>query len=395
MKRKFSLFPFALIIVFILLLNWYVLSGIQNLIQSSLVAPIFWAVICLLTLSVFYGIRTMQKHVTDLYFKVVTHIALTLLTAELVLTLFLLVGDLPRLFTGHPRNLYWVELSFLLFFITMILFVYGMIFGKYKYRVIAHTLFFEELPEQFEGFKVVQISDIHAGSFNHAKAVQRGIDLVNAQGADLFVFTGDLVNNKAEEIKPWIDAFSKIKAPYGQFSVLGNHDYGDYVKWTSDTAKANNLSQLKACHKELGFRLLLDENIRITKGEQHIILAGVENWGIGFGERGDLKKAMHDTRADEFKILLSHDPTHWEAKVKTFLPKVQLTLAGHTHGMQFGLEAFGIKWSPVKYRYAHWAGLKSENGRTLHINRGFGFIGFSGRIGIWPEITVLELKRKA
>jgi predicted MPP superfamily phosphohydrolase len=395
MKRKFSFFPFALIIVFILLLNWYVLSGIQNLIHSSLVAPIFWAVICLLTLSVFYGIRTMQKHVTDLYFKVVTHTALTLLTAELVLAVFLVVGDLPRLFTGYPRNLYWVELSFLLFFITVILFVYGMVFGKYKYRVIAHTLFFEELPEQFEGFKVVQISDIHAGSFNNAKAVQRGIDLVNAQGADLFVFTGDLVNNKAEEIKPWIDAFSKIKAPYGQFSVLGNHDYGDYVKWTSDTAKANNLSQLKACHEELGFRLLLDENIRITKGEQHIILAGVENWGIGFGERGDLKKAMHDTRADEFKILLSHDPTHWEAQVKTFLPKVQLTLAGHTHGMQFGLEAFGVKWSPVKYRYAHWAGLKSENGRTLHINRGFGFIGFSGRIGIWPEITVLELKRKA
>lgn len=394
MKRKFSLLPFAVILIAVILLNCYVLSGIHNLISSSLLNPVFWSFIVLLTAAVIYGIRTMQKQVTDLYFKISTHIALTLLTAELVLVVFLLIGDLPRFFTGHPRNIYWVELSFFLFFVTIILFVYGMLFGKYNYKVIKHTLFFEDLPEDFDGFTLVQISDVHAGSFNNPTAVQRGIDLVNAQGADLFVFTGDLVNNKAEEIKPWLNAFSKIKASYGQFSVLGNHDYGDYVKWSSEREKANNLQQLKTYHKELGFRLLLDENVKITKGANHIILAGVENWGIGFGERGDLKKAMSNTTPDEFKILLSHDPSHWEAQVKTFIPKIQLSLAGHTHGMQFGLEAFGIKWSPVKYRYAHWAGLKTENGRTLHINRGFGFIGFSGRIGIWPEITVLELKKK-
>lgn len=381
-------------IILIALLNSYVLSGIHNLISSSLVTPIFWSFLVLVIVSVFYGITRMQQHGTDLYFKISTHAAIILLTGELVVSLFLLIGDLPRLFTGYPRNIYWVELSFLLFFITVFIFVYGMIFGKYNYKVIQHTLFFDNLPDNFDGFKVVQISDVHAGSFNNPKAVQRGINLIKAQNPDLFVFTGDLVNNRAEEIKPWISYFSQIKAPYGQFSIFGNHDYGDYVKWQSETEKAANLLQLKAYHKELGFRLLLDENVKITKGEQHLVLAGVENWGIGFGERGDLKKAMNTVLEGDFTILLSHDPTHWEAQVKTFVPKIQLTLAGHTHGMQFGLEAFGIKWSPVKYRYAHWAGLKAENGRTLHINRGFGFLGFSGRIGIWPEITVLELKKK-
>jgi len=203
-----------------------------------------------------------------------------------------------------------------------------------------------------------------------------------------------LVNNAASEIVPYIGHFSQIKAPFGQFSVLGNHDYGDYVKWPTEADKIKNLQQLKAHHADLGFKLLLDEHVELHKNGQKIILSGVENWGIGFGERGDLQKAMQSTSTSDFKILLSHDPTHWDAQVKQFPSKIQLTLAGHTHGMQFGIEAFGIKWSPVKYRYKHWAGLKSENGRYLNINRGFGFIGFSGRIGIWPEISVIELKRK-
>jgi predicted MPP superfamily phosphohydrolase len=394
MKRKISLLPFVLIFTVIFLLNWYVLSGFETLSSSPYIPYIFWIFIAGVTVALLYAIAGMRKNGMGSFFKIVSHIVLILITSELVMAILLIPGDIYHLIAGVPRNIYWVEACFMLMLFTIFLFVYGMIFGKYNYKVIKHTLFFDDLPESFEGFKLVQISDVHAGSFNNPSAVQRGINLINAQEADLFVFTGDLVNNKAEEIKPWISYFSQIKAPFGQFSILGNHDYGDYIKWNSETEKINNLAQLKQYHKDLGFNLLLDSHVQLEKGGQHIILAGVENWGIGFGERGDLKKALENTNSNEFKILLSHDPTHWESQVKTFSSKIQLTLSGHTHGMQFGLEAFGIKWSPVKYRYAHWAGIKTENGRTLNINRGFGFLGFSGRIGIWPEITVIELRKK-
>ena len=281
-----------------------------------------------------------------------------------------------------------------MFLVTITLLAYGIVRGKYAYRVIKHTLFFDDLPQDFDGFTITQISDIHAGSFTKPKEVERGISLINKQKSDLFVFTGDLVNNAATEIEPYIPIFSVIKADYGKFSILGNHDYGDYAKWPTEQAKIDNLDRLKKNHAELGFRLLLDEYATLTKGKSKIILAGIENWGIGFGERGDLKKALNGTELTDFKVLLSHDPSHWEAEVKAFPSKINLTLSGHTHGMQFGIEAFGLKWSPVKYRYKHWAGIKTENNRYLNINRGFGFIGFSGRVGIWPEITVITLKKK-
>lgn len=330
----------------------------------------------------------------DWLFKLSTHSFLALFIAELVFIIFLLAGDGYRLIMGTPRNVYWIELALFFFVVTILIFVYGIVRGKYAYQVIRHSLYFRDLPEQFDGFTITQISDIHAGSFQNARALQKGINLIKAQKSDLFVFTGDLVNNIASEIKPWIGHFSQIRAPYGQFSVLGNHDYGDYVGWKNEEDKRANLQQLKGYHAELGYRLLLDEHVTLYKGGQKIILAGVENWGIGFGQRGNLRKALHETAANDFKILLSHDPTHWDKEVKVFPSKVHLTLAGHTHGMQFGVEAFGIKWSPVKYRYPHWAGLANEDNRFLNINRGFGFLGFSGRIGIWPEITVIELKKE-
>jgi predicted MPP superfamily phosphohydrolase len=275
----------------------------------------------------------------------------------------------------------------------ILLFIDGIFRGKYAYRVIEQTLYFDDLPKNFDGFKIAQISDIHSGSFNNTKAVQKGIDLVIKQKADLFVFTGDLVNNKAEEIKPWIPFFTKIKAPYGQFSILGNHDYGDYMAWKSPQEKQQNLENLKKYHQEIGFKLLLDEHVYLEKGNDKIVLAGVENWGIGFGERGDLNAALKGTSTQEFKVLLSHDPSHFDAQVKNYPSKINLTLSGHTHGMQFGIEMFGIKWSPVRLRYKHWAGLKEENNRYLYINRGFGFIGFSGRVGIWPEVTLITLRK--
>lgn len=393
MKRKINLLPFAIIATFVFLLNWYVLSGIETLTNSSWLSPVFWGFLIFILASLTYSIQRMRDNGMDIFFKITTHTFLVLMTSELVFVIILILGDGYRVITGGSRSVYWVEFGLALFAITVLIFLYGIIKGKYAYRVIKHTLFFDELPEQFDGFRITQISDVHAGSFKNAKAVQRGIDLIKAQNSDLFVFTGDLVNNKAEEIVPWMGHFSQVKAPHGQFSILGNHDYGDYIKWENETEKQTNLQSLKRHHAEMGYRLLLDEHVRIEKNGQHIILAGVENWGIGFGERGDLKKALQNVNPDDFKVLLSHDPTHWESEVKNWPSKIQLTLSGHTHGMQFGIEAFGIKWSPVKYRYAHWAGITSANGRYLNINRGFGFLGFSGRVGIWPEITVIELKK--
>lgn len=392
MKRKTNVLPFAVIAILFFLINSYVLSGIHTLSINPIITPIFWTITTLVIVALIYAIQRMRDNGMDMLFKIATHVFLVLFVAELVFILLLLPQDIYRLFAKVPRNIYWVEFAILMFILTVILFVYGIIKGKYAYRVIKHTLYFKDLPKSFDGFTITQISDVHAGSFKNPKAVQRGIDLVKAQNSDLFVFTGDLVNNKADEIKPWISYFSQIKAPYGQFSILGNHDYGDYIKWESETAKRANLQQLKQYQAELGFRLLLDEHIELYKHGEKIVLAGVENWGIGFGERGDLKKALSGTNPSDFKILLSHDPTHWDNEVKDLPSKIALTLSGHTHGMQFGIEALGIKWSPVKYRYAHWAGIAEKNGRFLNINRGFGFIGFSGRVGIWPEITVIELK---
>jgi len=393
MKNRSNLPLLFSIAVIYLLLNWYVLSGLKVYTDSPLLPLTYWLIIALVILSLVYAVKRIARHGMDAFFKFSTHVFLILISVQFVFIIALLLGDIYRLFTHGLRNLYWVEIASVLALITLFVFIYGIVRGKYAYRIISHKLYFKDLPESFDGFKITQISDIHAGSFNNAKAIQRGIDLIKQQESDLFVFTGDLVNNKASEIVPWISYFSQIKAPYGQFSILGNHDYGDYVRWDSLANKNANFQDLKRYHAALGYRLLLDEHVEIKKNGEKIILAGVENWGLGFGERGDLNKAFKHVDPKDFKILLSHDPSHWEAEVKKHPLNIQLTLSGHTHGMQFGLEAFGIKWSPVKYRYAHWAGIKQENNRYLNINRGFGFLGFSGRIGIWPEITVISLNK--
>ncbi|MGN7204531.1 metallophosphoesterase [Pedobacter sp. SAFR-022] len=394
MKSKNPLIPFLLFLLIFFFLNTYTLSGLQFFSGNPLLPLLFWTFVLLLCASLIIAFRRIPRRGMDGFFKIISHAFLILLVSEFIFVLSLAPGDIYRLILHQPRNYAWVVFASAMLALSILTFIYGMVRGKYAYRVIRHVLEFEDLPEAFDGFTITQISDVHAGSFRNRKAVSRGIDLINKQQADLFVFTGDLVNNKASEIVPWVDLFSTIRAPYGQFSVLGNHDYGDYVKWETEANKRANLEQLKSLHKQMGYRLLLDEHVVIEKGGQRIILAGVENWGLGFGQRGDLKKALQGTQPDDFKILLSHDPTHWESEIKVLPAKIHLTLAGHTHGMQFGLEAFGIKWSPVKYRYAHWAGIKEENGRYLNINRGFGFLGFSGRVGIWPEITVIELRKK-
>jgi predicted MPP superfamily phosphohydrolase len=400
MKRRISLLPIVLLLAVLTLLNFYVFGGFAVLFPSNRFAMLFGMVIIAIGISFIAALFRFGNRNQDLFFKISIHAFVGFTVSEILFSIILLIGDITRITLNLfgfqlTERIYGFSVAAAIAFVLMILlFAYGMIRGKYRYRVIRQTLFFDDLPKAFDGFTITQISDVHSGSFDSVKGVQKGIDLINEQASDLFVFTGDLVNNKSSEIVPWIPAFSVIKAKYGQFSILGNHDYGDYIQWGSEEKKRENLDDLKRHHQKIGFRLLLDEHVEIKKDGEKIILAGVENWGVGFGERGDLNQALAGTQVSDFKILLSHDPSHFDAQVKTYPSKINLTLSGHTHGMQFGIEAFGIKWSPVSLRYKHWAGLKEECGRFLYINRGFGFLGFSGRIGIWPEITVIELKKK-
>ncbi|WP_179344304.1 metallophosphoesterase [Winogradskyella ursingii] len=273
--------------------------------------------------------------------------------------------------------------------------LYGMYKGKYNFRVLKYTLHFEDLPQAFDGYRITQISDIHSGSFDNKAKIEYAVDLVNEQQSDVLLFTGDMVNNKATEMLPWKKTFERLKAKDGKFSVLGNHDYGDYVDWPSKEEKAQNLEDLKLIQKEIGFDLLLNESRYLEKNGERIALVGVENWGKGgFKKSGDLKKAAENIDPKDFKILMSHDPSHWDEVVIQDDYHYHLTLSGHTHGMQFGIEIPGwIKWSPVKWRYKHWAGIYEELGQTINVNRGFGYLGYPGRVGIWPEITVIELKR--
>lgn len=272
--------------------------------------------------------------------------------------------------------------------------LYGMYQGRYNYKVLKYVLYFDDLPEAFDKYRITQISDIHSGSFDNPEKIKYGIDLINQQESDLVTFTGDLVNNKAEEMNDWKALFGSIRAKDGVFSVLGNHDYGDYVKWEAGE-KTKNLEQLKGVHAEMGWNLLLNEHWFVEKEGQRIAVVGVENWGAGgFKKKGDLDKAARQVAEDDFKVLLSHDPSYWQEKIKTDPKHFHLTLSGHTHGMQFGIEIPGwFKWSPVQYRYENWAGIYEEFGRYINVNRGFGFLAYPGRVGIWPEISVIELRR--
>ncbi|WNH08922.1 metallophosphoesterase [Thalassobellus suaedae] len=263
--------------------------------------------------------------------------------------------------------------------------IYGIYKGKYNYKVLKYTLHFEDLPEAFDGYKVTQISDIHSGSFDNMDKVKYAVNLINEQESDVILFTGDMVNNKADELVPYKNVFNKLKAKDGLFSILGNHDYGDYVTWESDEAKHQNLEDLKELQKEIGFDVLLNESRFLEKNGERIALVGVENWGVGgFKQAGDLKKASKDIDENDFKILMSHDPSHWEKEVINDNYNYHLTLSGHTHGMQFGIEIPGwFKWSPAKWRYKYWAGIYKEMGQYINVNRGFGYLAFPGRVGIW------------
>ena len=273
--------------------------------------------------------------------------------------------------------------------------IYGEIIGRYNYKVIKQRIFFSDLPDAFDGFTITHISDVHSGSFDNPEKINYAVDLINEQNSDLILFTGDIVNTDAKEMHPWIDTFKRIKNPeFGKYSVLGNHDYGEYVTWPSEAAKQNNFQDIKDLHGQIDFKLMLNEHTFIEKGTDKIALVGVENWGVNFKKAGDLQKASEGLVTEDFKILMSHDPSHWDAEINKHDKNFHLTLSGHTHGMQFGIEIPGIiKWSPIQYLYKQWAGLYESMGRYVYVNRGFGFHAYPGRVGIMPEITVIELKK--
>ena len=348
------------------------------------------------------GGQTRQAQYTMALFLLIYIPKLILLAMMFGEDIFRVFSGLVRAFCGDSkqpfladRRKFVSQVAMGLAAVPFLSLLYGIAKGKYDFRVIKQTLFFEDLPEAFDGMTITQISDVHSGSFDNADKINYAIDLINEQKSDIVLFTGDIVNSYATEMHPWIESFKRIETPkFGKYSVLGNHDYGEYVNWTNQKDKQENFAAIKDLHRQIDFKLLLNENVKLQKDGQELALIGVENWGKGFKQAGDLARASRGIKENDFKILMSHDPSHWDYEVKKQETKYHLTLSGHTHGMQFGIEIPGfIKWSPVQYRYPQWAGLYEHLGRYIYVNRGFGFHAYSGRVGIWPEITVIELKK--
>lgn len=408
-------FRFLILITCWLIIDVYVFQSIKSITSNTLFYWIYWVLdILIIVLILYFALSGKFANGPSKYTSWIMGIMMVILVPKIVVLPFLFIDDLLRIiqflvqhsirlfsnnnsvidFASRRKIISQIALGIAAvpFFST----IYGILKGKYDYRVHKVSLYFKDLPSAFDGFKLVQLSDIHAGSFDNRDAVQKGIRLTNAQQGDLFLFTGDLVNNKAEEMYPWIEDFKQLKGKYGSFSILGNHDYGDYIKWENESEKSENLEKLKVVHKKLGYQLMLNETIYIEKEGAKIALIGVENWGKkGFVKHGDLDKAVESVDNNLFKILLSHDPSHWEAVTLNHDKFIHLTLSGHTHGMQFGIEIPGFKWSPSQYIYKQWAGLYKHAEKYIYVNRGFGFLGFPGRVGILPEITVIELRKKS
>ncbi len=403
----------VILITVLILIDFYIYHVLRILTQGAsngtrtTVGLIYWA-LCIMSVGSFL----LFPYITNPYFKqYIFSIGIGWVLTQVFMVLFFLMDDLRRgaFWTmgqaasiagakfmntekGIPRSTFlsWlgVGLSSTLFF--SLLYGFG---NKYNYKVIKKKIALKGLPASFKGFKIIHISDIHSGSLKDKAAVLKGIELIEKQNADIVLFTGDLVNDRASEMYDWMDVFNKIKAPNGVYSTLGNHDYGDYVKWDTVEEKKQNLEALKQVHQDLGWRLLMNENISIEKNGEKIKIVGIENWGAKarFPKYGKMDLAMQGVNKEEVAILLSHDPSHWEAEVIPKYASVQLTLSGHTHGMQFGLENPYFKWSPVQWVYKQWAGIYDNKDQQLYVNRGFGFLGYPGRVGILPEITLIEL----
>ncbi|MCF6181940.1 metallophosphoesterase [Lutibacter sp.] len=398
-----------LFIVFILLIDFYAYQSVKLLTKNRLILVIYWLISLAILVNVIYHLSNFRgSHGFNHSLMLAIGLLILSIIPKITAILVLFSEDIFRVFntgfsyffnsstTTHflERRVFVSKVALGLAAIPFASIIYGMTKGKYNFKVIKHTLFFNDLPEAFDGFTITHISDIHSGSFDDAEKINYGIDLINEQKSDVILFTGDIVNNTADEMDSWISYFKKLKAPFGKYSVLGNHDYGEYVRWNSSEEKDQNFKAIKAIHPKIGFNLLLNDSVYLENNNQKIALIGVENWGTRFKKAGDLIKASEKINKEDFKILMSHDPSHWNTEVKNHPNNYQLTLSGHTHGMQFGIEIPGFKWSPIQYIYKQWAGIYKEFNRYINVNRGFGFLAFPGRVGIWPEITGITLKKK-
>lgn len=415
MRNAGTLWIIALIM---LLLDFYVFQAVRVVTQNLSERGRLWVYVgywvlsglALIAILSFPYIQALQS--SRFYRNYIFAILVGLFFAKLIATVFFLTDDLRRaavwlmskIFPGTgaqymsnngggiPRSTFlsWMGIGLGSSLFGTLLYGFS---NKYNYQVKRIKLNFPNLPSSFKGMKLVHISDIHSGSFQHKNAVNHGIDLILQQNPDLILFTGDLVNDRASEMDEYKEIFARLKAPMGVYSTLGNHDYGDYVVWSTTTEKAANLEALKRVHKDMGWRLLMNEHVKLERNGEQIALLGIENWGAKgrFPKYGKMNEAYPGIENIPFKILMSHDPSHWDAQIRTEYPDIDLMLAGHTHGMQFGIENPYFKWSPVQWMYKQWAGLYEEGKQKLYVNRGFGFIGYPGRVGILPEITVIEL----
>jgi uncharacterized protein len=405
----------GLVIIVLILLDIYIFQILRFVLQSastrvrifSFVA--FWAVsaisVSIILFGNFFRIESWPPMLRNYTFAILIGIFIS----KVIAGLFFMVDDVRRVVQWAGVKAYdqWVSaaplpernisrsafLSWLGIGLGTTMFgtlLYGFS-NKYRYQVNNIDLNFDTLPEPFKGLRIVHISDIHSGSFTNKAAVEKGVQKILDAKPDLILFTGDLVNDAAEEMNEYKDVFAKLNAPLGVYSTLGNHDYGDYKAWPSEAEKLANLDCLKAVHAEMGWKLLMNEHVTLERDGHRIAVIGIENWGAkGFVQHGRLDLAYAGSEQVPFKILMSHDPSHWDAQVKQY-DDIHLTLSGHTHGMQFGVELPGLRWSPIKYLYKQWAGLYEDGAQKLYVNRGFGFLGYPGRVGIMPEITVINL----
>lgn len=404
---------FIIICALFLFIELYSFQAVRTLIKLRWLLISYQVISLLLFIFIIYSFTQFDRSVGQTKQTMFTMgLMLLVYVPKIVITLVLLGEDIFRAGVGivnyfieNPntttnsvipsRRKFVSQLAVGLAAVPFLSLIYGIFEGRYNFKVFKQTVFFPDLPDAFDGFRITQISDVHSGSFDNPEKISYAIDLINEQNSDMILFTGDIVNTHATEMHPWLETFNKIKKPkYGKYSVLGNHDYGEYVTWPSEEKKEENFEAIKKLYEQIGFQLLLNEHTYIKKGDDKIALVGVENWGHNFKKAGDLNKASQNVNQDDFKVLMSHDPSHWEYEIKEHPKNFHLTLSGHTHGMQFGIEIPGyFKWSLAQYVYKQWAGLYENAGRYVYVNRGFGFHAYPGRVGIMPEITVIELKK--
>ena len=401
----------VLLFLFLFVVEIYAYQVVRTLVKAKAILVSYQIISALLLVFIVYSFTQFDRSVGQTSQTMRTMgLLLLIYLPKIILTLVLFGEDIFRIGFGSvnhfakfndsvdffaSRRKFVSQIGLGLAAIPFLSLLYGETIGKYNYKVIKQRIFFPDLPDAFDGFTITQISDVHSGSFDNPEKINYAIDLVNEQNSDMILFTGDIVNTHAKEMHPWIDTFKKIKEhKYGKYSVLGNHDYGEYISWPSEAAKEENFQNIKNLYGQIDFKLMLNEHTLIEKGNDKIALVGVENWGHNFKKVGDINLASANLAKEDFKILMSHDPSHWDYEVKNHDKNFQLTFSGHTHGMQFGIEIPGvIKWSPIQYIYKQWAGLYENMGRYIYVNRGFGFHAYSGRVGIMPEITVIELKK--